>query len=94
MRTDIKENEELGRIIAEKLNKSRGPAAVILPLKGLSMIDAPGGQFWWPQADRALFDSMIKNLRKNIPVTEMDNNINDLDFSGKCAETLLEMMDI
>jgi uncharacterized protein (UPF0261 family) len=93
MRTDIKENKELGRIIAEKLNKSSGPTAVFLPLKGLSMIDAPGGQFWWPQADRALFDSLIKNLRKDIPVREMDNNINDHDFSGECAEMLLKMME-
>ena len=93
MRTDVKENEELGRIIAEKLNKSSGPTAVFLPLKGLSMIDAPGGQFWWPKADRALFDSMIKNLREDIPVREMDNNITDHDFSEICAQTLLKMME-
>jgi uncharacterized protein (UPF0261 family) len=92
MRTDITENEKLGKIIAEKLNRSSGPAAVFLPLKGLSMIDAPGGEFWWPQADRALFDSLKNNLREDISVREMDSNINDSDFSEVCAKTLLKMM--
>jgi uncharacterized protein (UPF0261 family) len=92
MRTTPEECRELGRIIAEKLNMSTGPAAVLIPLKGLSVIDAPGGPFWWPEADRALFDAIREHLREGIPVEELDLNINDPEFARRCAETLLRML--
>jgi uncharacterized protein (UPF0261 family) len=56
------------------------------------MIDAPGGPFWWPEADRALFDSLKRSLRPDIPVVEMDVNVNDPAFARQCAETLLSQM--
>jgi uncharacterized protein (UPF0261 family) len=92
MRTTVEENRELGRILAEKLNRTKGRAAVFLPLKGLSMIDAPGGPFWWPEADRALFTTLKEHLRNDIPVTEMNRNINDPVFARACARALLGML--
>jgi uncharacterized protein (UPF0261 family) len=90
MRTDIFENKRLGEIIAAKLNQSCAPVTVLLPLKGISMLDAPGGKFWWPEADAALFEALKTNLRKDIRVVEMDCNINDAAFAEKCAACLLE----
>jgi uncharacterized protein (UPF0261 family) len=90
MRTDVEENRRLGRILADKLNLSHGPVTVVLPLKGVSMIDSPGGPFWWPEADQALFDELKKNLRREIPVIEVNGNINDAEFAERCAMTLLE----
>ena len=92
MRTSVDENRELGRILAEKLNKSTGSVAVFLPLKGLSMIDAPDGAFWDPEADRALFHALRENLKENIAVTELDCNINDSEFALACAQALLDML--
>jgi uncharacterized protein (UPF0261 family) len=92
MRTNIEENTRLGKILAEKLNLSTGPVTVLIPLKGVSMIDSSGGPFWWPEADEALYTALKKNLRADIPVIEMDNNINDPEFAQRCAETLLAEM--
>lgn len=92
MRTTPEECRQLGRIVAEKLNLSTGPVRVLLPRRGLSMIDAPGGPFWHPEADRALFDGLKENLRGDIPVVEMDCNVNDPPFARRCAEALLESM--
>ncbi len=92
MRTNIEENRSLGKIIASKLNNSTGPVAVFIPLHGLSMIDAPGEPFWWPEADGALFHSIKEHIREDIPVTEMENNINDQEFAEACAACLLEML--
>lgn len=89
MRTNVEENKRLGEIIAEKLNRSTGPVTALLPLKGVSMIDAPGGPFWWEEADGALFTALKQNLRSDIPVIEMDCNINDPQFARCCAEVLL-----
>ena len=54
MRTNVEENAALGRILAEKVNLSTAPVTVFLPLKGVSQLDSPGGEFWWPEADGAL----------------------------------------
>jgi len=92
MRTTPDECRRLGRIVAEKLNESTAPVSVLLPLRGLSVIDSEGGPFWWPEANQALFDALKQNLRDDIPVIELDCNVNDPEFSRRCAESLLEGM--
>ena len=92
MRTTPEEAARLGRIVAEKLNLSIGPVAVLLPLRGISLISAPGQKFHDPAADSALFASLKDTLRKDIPVIEVDAEINDPIFSDACAETLLNLM--
>ena len=69
-----------------------GPVTVLIPLRGISMIDAPAGPFWWPEANRALFDAIKGTLRPDIPLIEMDANVNDPEFARRCAEVLLESM--
>lgn len=92
MRTTPEECRQLGEILAGKLNGSSGPLTVLLPLRGLSVIDSPEGPFWWPEANQALFDALKKNLRPDIPVMEIDANVNDDEFSRQCAFVLLEEM--
>jgi uncharacterized protein (UPF0261 family) len=82
----------MGEMIAAAANASTAPVAIVLPLKGVSMLDSPGGMFWDEEADKACFDAIKNNLKPGIPVIEMDNNINDPEFSGKCAALLLEML--
>jgi len=95
MRTNIEENRMLGEIIARKLNMSDAGTQkinVYIPLKGLSMIDKPGGPFWWPEADAALFSALKANLRNDIPLIVINCNINDPAFSSACAEALFRLM--
>jgi uncharacterized protein (UPF0261 family) len=89
MRTTPQECAQLGRILAEKLNLSTGPVTVLVPLRGLSVIDAPGQPFWWPEADEALVRELEQNLRADIPVIKIDANVNDVPFSEQCARVLL-----
>ncbi len=89
MRTTPEENAELGRILAEKTNASAGPVAFFLPLQGVSMLDAPGKAFWWPEADRALFEAIKKHARSDSIVREMNNNINDQEFADAVVGQLL-----
>lgn len=44
------------------------------------------------EADRAMFDAIKANVRAGIPVIEMDNNINDPEFSAKAVEMMLELI--
>lgn len=89
MRTTPAENAELGRIIAEKLNRYTAPVTVLLPRQAISMISAPGQPFHDPAADSALFTALRAHLRPGIPVVELDTVINDPAFARACAETLL-----
>jgi len=90
MRTTPEECAQLGKILAQKVNLSTGPVTVLIPLKAISVISAPGQKFHDPAADKALFDNLKQGLRKDIPVTEMDCTINDLKFAEACAQTLLK----
>ncbi|HHV08502.1 MAG TPA: UPF0261 family protein [Firmicutes bacterium] len=92
MRTTKEECAKLGRIMAEKLNAAQGPTVVMLPLKGVSMIDAEGKAFYDPEADAALFAALKQNLRPDIPVVELDNNINDPEFSLALAQALEDLL--
>jgi uncharacterized protein (UPF0261 family) len=89
MRTTPDEAEQLGKILAEKINLSTAPVTVLLPLKAISVISAPGKPFHDPAADAALFGSLKRSLRKGIPVIEMDCEINDPAFAEACARNLL-----
>jgi uncharacterized protein (UPF0261 family) len=92
LRTNVEENRRMGAMLAAAANAATGPVAVILPLKGVSMLDSPGGMFWDPQADQACFDAIKGNLKPGILLIEVDANINDEAFSGKVAETLLQFL--
>lgn len=89
MRTNAEECAELGRILAEKVNLSTGPVTVLLPIRAISVISAPGQPFHDPAADTALFDAIKANLRRDIPLIEMDCGINDPAFAQACAKALL-----
>jgi uncharacterized protein (UPF0261 family) len=92
MRTTPDENAALGRILATKANAARGPVAVLLPLQGVSQLDSPGGDFWWPEADQALFAAIRENLRPGVPLVELDVNINDQYFADRASTLLLAML--
>jgi len=92
MRTTPEDNATIGRILAQKANQSSGPVAFFLPLKGVSMLDAPEKEFWWPEANQALFDAIKDNLKPEIPVYEMDCNINDDEFADVMANKMLEFL--
>jgi len=92
MRTTPEECTRLGEILAEKLNASTAAVTVLIPLGGLSVIDSPGGPFWSPEADGALFDALKKNLRSDVPVIEIEANVNAPEFSRRCAEELLTLL--
>jgi uncharacterized protein (UPF0261 family) len=92
MRTTPEENDKLGKEIAEKASASRGPTAILLPLKGVSAIDAAGQPFWWPEADAALFQSIRNWLSPNVELIELDAHINDAVFAEKAVEVLFRLM--
>ncbi|MFM8337705.1 MAG: Tm-1-like ATP-binding domain-containing protein, partial [Opitutaceae bacterium] len=92
MRTTPAECAELGRILAEKLNRYPAPVTFLIPRRAISVISAAGKPFHDPAADEALFSAVKAGLRPDIPVVELDVEINDPAFARACAETLLRSL--
>lgn len=92
LRTGVAENARIGEMIAAAANAATGPVAVLLPLRGVSMLDSPGGQFWDPAADRACYQAIRSHLKPSVPVEKIDANINDETFALRAADLLLAMI--
>jgi uncharacterized protein (UPF0261 family) len=92
MRTNEEENILIGQMIAHAANASCGPVAILLPLKGVSMLDSPGNPYWDPGADAACYNAIKRDLESGIPLVELDANINDPEFADAAVETLRGMI--
>ncbi len=92
MRTNIGENRQMGERFAEKANAATGPVAFLIPLKGVSILDGDGQRFCDREADAAMFDAIKANLNREIPVVELDHNINDPEFSSRAVDMMLDLI--
>ncbi len=94
MRTTQEECRQIGEKLAEKINLSKpGKTVLMLPLGGVSAIDAPGQPYYGPDEDKALFDALRVNVDKDkTQIIEMDNNINDVAFAEAAAQKLIDLM--
>ena len=61
MRTTRDENRAIGEWMGSRLNQMDGPVRLLLPLGGVSLLDAPGKPFHDPEADNALFEALEKD---------------------------------
>jgi len=91
MRTNLAESERLGQIMAEKLNASRGPVLVVLPLQGFSAYNQTGQPFYDEQANRLFRETLKKHLQKGIKVIEVDAHLNDELFAERVVELFLDI---
>jgi uncharacterized protein (UPF0261 family) len=105
MRTDVEENRILGKTIAEKANRSTGPAAIIIPLKGFSALARSGGPKmttiegstsgeWHDEtANSALIESIKDHLDSSkAKLFEVDAHINDPEFAEIAVDLLIKMI--
>ena len=80
VKTSVKEMAELGRIIAHKLNRSKGNTIVMIPTKGFSYPNDRGRPLYNPQGCRAFAESLRKEIKPAILVKEFPWHINDETF--------------
>jgi uncharacterized protein (UPF0261 family) len=92
MRTSVEECREIGRRIGEQLSRATGPVVLLLPGRGVSMLDAPGQPFRDVEADRVLFQSLREHVGPGVRVRELDLHINDEEFAQALADELLTQL--
>jgi len=86
VRTSAEELQQAARIIADRLNGSKAPCAVLIPLKGWSSLDREGGPLYDPDADRAFAETLKKQLNPGVPVVEVDLHLNTPEFGKEAVE--------
>ncbi len=91
MRTTPDENRRIARWMATKLNRSTAPVHVLIPERGISMLDAPGQAFHDPVADATLFDELESCVDQtdSRQIVRLPNHINDPTFSQALVDHYL-----
>jgi uncharacterized protein (UPF0261 family) len=92
MRTTPEENAAIAEFIAAKLNPSKGPVVVMLPLGGLSTIDRPGKIFYDPEANGALFATLKLKLSSTIEVIEDEHHLDDPEFAILVGQQMINLL--
>jgi len=87
----VEEMAETGKLIASRLNRSRGPVAVVIPEGGFMEYDRPGGKLYYPEGRKAFIGTLRAHLSPRIEFISMDCHINDSVYSDKVTDTALRL---
>ncbi len=89
VRTSSKDMVTLAGIISEKLNLSKGPTKVVIPVEGFSEADAVGEPLHDVISNQIFISELKSRLDSRIEVIELPSHINDEDF----AEGVVRILD-
>ena len=86
VRTNAEEMRLIAETLAEKLNRGKGLAAVVIPMGGFSEYSREGMFFHEPETDRVFGEALRKALNTKTEIIEVASNIND----PPCAQAVVE----
>jgi uncharacterized protein (UPF0261 family) len=90
-RTNAQELKEIAREVAKKLNQSKGPVAILIPLKGWSSLDKEGMPLYDPEADQAFIHELKGHINSRIPIIELDLHLNTREFAQEAVKQLISL---
>jgi len=91
LRASPDELRKAAGVFAEKLNRSKGPVTVVVPMKGWTNFDMPGSPTYVPEEDGIFVDELKKGLSSEIKVIEVDANIEEIDFVRTLVDEALKI---
>jgi len=86
------ESRLLAETVAHKLNNSRNPTKILIPLKGWSEADREGDVLFDPQSSDMFCESLEKSLNLDIEVVKVQYHINDAGFAREAAGIMMNMI--
>jgi uncharacterized protein (UPF0261 family) len=92
VKSSKEEKVKTGKLMVEKLNKAKGPTALVIPIQGFSAWDKPGGFSYDPEGREAFRKTLRKNLKPEVRVVELDAHINDIAFSDEVMRLFDQMV--
>jgi uncharacterized protein (UPF0261 family) len=91
VRTSAQEMAAVARTIAERLNAGCGPRAMMIPLRGYSMLNRRGEILYDEESNRAFAEAMEEALLPDVEFITVDAHINDLAFAEATVATFLRL---
>ena len=92
LRTSAEEIARVADIVAEKLNKAKGPVKFFIPVQGgWDPFSGKGGPIYDPECDKVFVERLKQKLKPEIEVKEIDASANDPEFGLAVAMAFDEM---
>jgi uncharacterized protein (UPF0261 family) len=89
-RLNKEESQQIGALFAAKVNAAKGPTEVLIPLEGKDRYqEPPDGPWIDKEKDEAMFHAIRTNLRKDIPLEELELYINDPRFAEAAVRAFI-----
>ncbi len=92
VRLDAGQMARVAALVSERLNGARGPTVMMVPRRGFSAENRPGGVMHDPGADAAFVAALRASLAPGVPLIEIDAHINDPDFVRAACDRLFQLV--
>jgi uncharacterized protein (UPF0261 family) len=91
VRASAEEMAAVARFVAERLNAATGPRAVMIPLRGFSMLNREGQVLYDEASNMAYVEAMEEALSPAVELVKVDAHINDRAFADAAVDTFLRL---
>jgi len=91
VRSSAGEMVAVARHIAQRLSAGRGPRAVLVPLRGYSMLNREGQILYDEASNRAFLEATREALAPEVELIEVEAHINDRAFADAVVDTFLRL---
>ena len=94
VRTTADELRQAADVIAERLNRARGPWSFLVPLRGWSSLDKEGRPIYDPFADAAFVLRLKQKLADSSRVKEVDLHLYTPEFARVAVDEFLRLFKV
>ena len=88
LRLDTAELKQVAEVMAQKLNQAKGPVIFLIPTRGWSAADAPGGPAYDPKEDEIFTETLKKMCRPEIGIETIEAHLNDPAFAQAVVQAV------
>ncbi|MCA1959866.1 MAG: Tm-1-like ATP-binding domain-containing protein [Desulfomonile sp.] len=92
VRTSPDDVSRLAELVGDKLNRARGPVSLMVPMRGWSEADAPGGPLYEPATNEVFVSRLESLLAPRVKMVKVDAHINDEEFAQAAVVELDALM--
>lgn len=86
------EAKDIGKIVADRLNTADYPIKLLIPTDGMRHNTTKGEALYDPEADKALIDTLLANVKEHVEVITIEGNLDTKEWGTKAAEIMLDVM--
>jgi uncharacterized protein (UPF0261 family) len=91
VRTTAEELRQAADVIADRLNRSKGPFTFLIPRKGWSSLDREGRPIYDPEADAAFVERLRERLNDKDAIKEVDLHLYTPEFARAAVDEFVRL---